>query len=515
MDCDKKNTIQQVRPTGGETHTDGETAEIGETKILELGHGDIGYDLYQEALQFDPIERKRIAKAVKLKLDSILLPLMCIAYLLGFLDKAALNYANAYGLQSDLGLYGNQYSWVAAISNFGYLIFAYPSTLILQKWPIGKFVSCMLMAWGALLLLTPTAKNLGGILAIRFFLGAAEACIAPAWMLLTGMFWTRQEQPFRMAWWLGCNGLAQLAGAGIAWGLGHSTGPVESWKLIFVTIGAISFGYGLICLALLPSTPIDFYFFNHQETVVAIWRIADNQTGVKHGKILWYQIKEALRDPKVLCIAGAALCLGIVNGAIQNFMTTLLKSFGYDDVKSVEYQMPSGAFQFIPTVAFGLLNSYIPNFLVFSISIGFLVPLAGMIGIATIPLSHQLALTACAWLQPFAGVAIILSWTLVSSNIAGHTKRMFVNGLEFVLYAAGNIIGPFLFLPSEKPRYLTAIWALAGVEGAGILFTVLLGLWMLRDNRLRDKSVGQPAEGNVVGFSDCTDIENRAFRYRL
>lgn len=96
---------------------------------------------------------------------------MCIAYLLGFLDKASLNYANAYGLQADLGLQGNEYSWVAAISNFGYLAFAYPSTLILQKWPIGKFVSCMLMVWGVLLLLTPTASNFGGILAIRFFLG--------------------------------------------------------------------------------------------------------------------------------------------------------------------------------------------------------------------------------------------------------------------------------------------------------------------------------------------------------
>ncbi|GAM41564.1 hypothetical protein TCE0_042f14773 [Talaromyces pinophilus] len=460
MDADKKNTIQPVRTAGG---ADG--AELGETKTLQLDHSDIGFGLYQEALQINPVEREQIAKTVKLKLDRILLPLMCIAYLLGFLDKASLNYANAYGLQADLGLHGNEYSWVAAISNFGYLAFAYPSTLILQKWPIGKFVSC-----------------------------AAEACIAPAWMLLTGMFWTRQEQPFRMAWWLGCNGIAQIAGAGIAWGLGNKSGPVASWKLIFVTIGAMSFGYGLICLFILPSTPSDFYFFNHQETVVAVWRIADNQTGVKHGKILRYQIKEALTDPKVFFIAGAALSLGIVNGAVQNFMTTLLKSFGYSNVKSVEYQMPAGAFQLIPTIGFGLLNSYIPNFLIVSISFGFLIPLAGMIGIATIPLRHQLALTACAWLQPVAGVAIILSWTLVSSNIAGHTKRMFVNGLEFVLYATGNIIG---------------------VESAGILFTVLMGLWMWRENRRRDRNAGQQPKGAEAGFLDHTDLENQAFRYKL
>lgn len=177
--------------------------------------------------------------------------------------------------------------------------------------------------------------------------------------------------------------------------------------------------------------------------------------------------------------------------------------------------MVSGAFQLIPTIGFGLLNSYIPNFLIVSISFGFLIPLAGMIGIATIPLRHQLALTACAWLQPVAGVAIILSWTLVSSNIAGHTKRMFVNGLEFVLYATGNIIGPFLFQTREKPRYLSAIWALVGVESAGILFTFLMGLWMWRENRSRDRNAGQQPDGAEAGFSDHTDLENKAFRYKL
>jgi hypothetical protein len=34
-----------------------------------------------------------------------------------------------------------------------------------------------------------------------------------------------------------------------------------------------------------------------------------------------------------------------------------------------------------------------------------------------------------------------------------------------VFYAAGNIIGPFLFLPDEAPRYLTAIKTLAGMFG--------------------------------------------------
>lgn len=123
---------------------------------------------------------------------------MCFVYFLSFLDKQTLNYANAYGLQADLGLKGTDYSWVASVTNIGYLVSAYPSNVALQKFPIGKFVACALMLWGVLLMCTTAVKNFAGLMTIRFLLGAAEACIGPAWMLLTSMFWTREEQPFRM-----------------------------------------------------------------------------------------------------------------------------------------------------------------------------------------------------------------------------------------------------------------------------------------------------------------------------
>lgn len=75
----------------------------------------------------------------------------------------------------------------------------------------------------------------------------------------------------------------------------------------------------------------------------------------------------------------------------------------------------------------------------------------------------------------------------MASNVAGHTKRTFANGVEFVFYAAGNIISPFFFLPEEAPRYPTAIKALCGAYGAGILFTAMLGVYMWLQNVKRAK----------------------------
>lgn len=160
---------------------------------------------------------------------------MCFIYLMSFLDKQTLNYSNAYGLQADLGLSGNQYSWVASVTNIGYLVGSYPSTFCLQRFPIGKFISIMLMSWGIILIATVGAKNFAGLMALRFLLGALEAGVGPAWMLITSMFWTREEQPFRMCIWLGTNGISLMLGAGISWALGHTDNPhLSSWQLIFL-----------------------------------------------------------------------------------------------------------------------------------------------------------------------------------------------------------------------------------------------------------------------------------------
>lgn len=218
---------------------------------------------------------------------------------------------------------------------------------------------------------------------------------------------------------------------------------------------------------------------------MAVWRVSGNKTGIKHEKVLWYQIREIALDGKIYLVALVAACLGILNGSVANFLSALLAGFGYDSLHVVLYQLPGGAMQFVVTITVGLFNSMVPGFLCVSIIAGCIPGLAGMIGIATISLDHQLSLTACAWLQSIFGLAIILTWNLVATNFAGHTKRTTANGVLFVFYAAGNIIGPFLFLPAEKPRYLTAIKALVGMYVGTILGIASLYLLMSTENRRR------------------------------
>lgn len=96
---------------------------------------------------------------------------MCMTFMLAYLDKITLNFANAYSLQRDLGMTGNDYSWVAAITNIGYLAAALPANLALQKFPISKFLGISMAVWGSILTFTALAQNFAGLMALRFLLG--------------------------------------------------------------------------------------------------------------------------------------------------------------------------------------------------------------------------------------------------------------------------------------------------------------------------------------------------------
>ncbi|KAG9809845.1 hypothetical protein KCU68_g21151, partial [Aureobasidium melanogenum] len=50
---------------------------------------------------------------VRRKIDWRIIPTLLLAYFLQFLDKVAVNYANVMGLQKDLNMQGQDFSWTA------------------------------------------------------------------------------------------------------------------------------------------------------------------------------------------------------------------------------------------------------------------------------------------------------------------------------------------------------------------------------------------------------------------
>lgn len=80
---------------------------------------DEAYLLYkkaeEDALELDPLEAKRVLR----KIDRRIVPILFLIYWLQYLDKNGLNYASAYGLQTDLKMVGDDFSWLGSIFYFG------------------------------------------------------------------------------------------------------------------------------------------------------------------------------------------------------------------------------------------------------------------------------------------------------------------------------------------------------------------------------------------------------------
>ncbi|KAF2742129.1 allantoin permease [Sporormia fimetaria CBS 119925] len=489
-------------------------AQIAAKKQMQ----DIGADLYLEVKQYSREELEAERKAVLRKIDWVIMPMICITYTIQFLDKLSLNYANAYTLTPDLGLEGGRYGWVAAIFNFGYLFWALPANYLIQRLPVSKYTGSMILLWSLLLCCHVAAKNYAGILALRFLLGMFEASISPAIMNIVSMFYTRSEQPLRMCVFLAFNGMATMVGALLGYGLGHAHSPhIKTWQLIFLVIGLLNFVWAWIFLWVMPDSPSSAKFLTHKQRIVAIDRVASNMIGVKTKQFHKAQAIEALLDFKVLCLALIGLGCGVINGGVSNFSSSLIKGFGFSGIYATLLQLPTGAIEFVVVPLCGLAAGYFKDTRCYILAFICLPPLAGLLGIRFTPLEQKWSLVGCTWLQYIVGAPVVISWNLLTTNIAGHTKRSTANGLWFLLYAAGNIAGANTFFARETPRYFSALTGLIVCYCGMVVVVLILRQWMWFENRRRNKKYGAGEDEQAVrdGFSDLTDKKAKHFRYAL
>jgi MFS family permease len=106
-----------------------------------------------------------------------------------------LSQAALFGLRTDLDLtVGLRYSLSAAIFYPGFICGAYPAILLAQRYPIERVIFGIVLLWGICLMCTAAVQNHHGLYAQRFFLGALESGVSPAWMLVVGGWYKKQEQ---------------------------------------------------------------------------------------------------------------------------------------------------------------------------------------------------------------------------------------------------------------------------------------------------------------------------------
>lgn len=88
------------------------------------------------------------------------------------------------GLQDDLGMAGNDFSWLATSFFIAYAVAEIPQAALLQKFSISKVLGVNVFFWGVILCCSSATRNFAGLLALRILLGLMEAVIGENFQFL-------------------------------------------------------------------------------------------------------------------------------------------------------------------------------------------------------------------------------------------------------------------------------------------------------------------------------------------
>ncbi|KAL3429235.1 major facilitator superfamily domain-containing protein [Aspergillus tetrazonus] len=504
--------------------------DLGETKryLERLETQDDGLGQIMEVAA-TPEEERRVVR----KLDMILIPVMGLCYMMQYMDKLALSQATLFNLREDLNLQGTDYSWTSAVFYFGYLGWSWPSSYLMVRLPIGKYITASVLAWGGALMCHAATKNFGGLMTARFFLGVGEASIAPGFALITGMLYKREEQPARQAAWFLGNCVATIIGGVIAYAIGTVEGvAVNSWQLLFLALGTITAGMVLWLVFLLPDSPKKVIFLTKKERAIVVQRTMANKTGMMDNEsFILGQAWQALRDPQTWFLVLYTFCVNLWNGGVTSvlvcadtfrlqFSSIIINSFGFSQLRSLLMQMPMGGAQVVFLVLSAAVATWFPRTRILMMIFNVTVSMVGMLLVWQLDPDHQVGRMVGLALGAVFAVNIPLSLSVISTNVAGFTKRSVTSALLFVAYCMGNIIGPQLFLTSEEPAYPTGMKAAISGLALGAFFLTCLLCYYIFENRRRDAKYGPPTqlteeEERTHALSNKTDLEIESFRYLI
>lgn len=271
-------------------------------------------------------------KALFSKVDWHLLPLLIICYMIAFIDRINIGFAQLQ-MKQTLTFSDEAYAFGAGIFFLGYFLFEVPSNLMLEKIGARRTLLRIMFCWGIVAAAMMYVQTPAQFYILRFLLGAFEAGFFPG-IILYLTYWYPSVQRGRVI-------AMFMTGTAIAYLIaGPSSGAImkymdgllshHGWQWLFLVQGLPASILGIIAFFYLKDRPEDANWLNTEEKSRLRDQL-DNDVqcvaGATHGS-LW----ALLRDPKIYTLSLIyAVFLG-ASYAMLFWAPTLIKSWGVEDV---------------------------------------------------------------------------------------------------------------------------------------------------------------------------------------
>lgn len=302
-----------------------------------------------------------------------------------------------------------------------------------------------------------------------------------------------------------------LLAYGIAKGTRLHGSSVSSWKIVFLVTGLLTSAVGCVFLFYMPDSQLNARWLNKNERRLAVERVRVNQQGIGNKHFKMYQLKEALLDPLTWAFAFYACTGNIPNGGVSNFFSQLIISFGYTPEQSLLYGTPAGAVEVVSLLVWGWLAGRYGHRILIGCG-GLIVAIPGMLLIVALPISNNHGRLAGYYLTQASPLPFVTILSLISTNVAGYTKKTTIAAIYFISYCAGNIIGlsslgldsnriqfadspktgPQTFRPKDAPRYVPAEVTIICCWGACLIDLLFIWCYYRHQNRKKMAFRAQP-----------------------
>lgn len=448
-----------------------------------------------------------------------LLPLLFLAYVIAFVDRANVSYANLT-MQKDLTGFDNAvYGFGAGVFFLGYFLLEIPGSLIVERWSARIWIFRIMVTWGFVASLTAFIGIPLGVsewfvnvynsvahvqfgrpalgvtefqfYAVRFLLGLAEAGFFPGVVVFLTHWFPSRDRGRALAIFFMATPMAQIVAPNISFALlkigsqqtvnGVVTNHpevwgLEGWQWMFIVWGLPAVIIGFLILFLLPDHP------KH-----ARWLSADERGALEQelerekalGKARGHMsLKQGLSHPKVALLSLAYFCTVTASYGIVFFMPTILDNWYKVKLNSLAWlvMLPS-IVAVVGQLVVGWSSDRTKERRMHTV-----VPIViGSLALALIPATRgSLPLTITCFMIAMAGVKAYLPafWTMPNLFLS-HAAAAASIGMINSVGNLGGQLGPTVIGRVEKATgsFVGGLYFLAGsmVVAATIVFFLGLG----------------------------------------
>ncbi|KAJ6513057.1 MFS general substrate transporter [Mycena sanguinolenta] len=464
------------------------------------------------------------------KQDMILVPLMWLAYGIQQVDKTGLATQATFGIITDTHMKGNDYAWLSTIFFIFYLLGEFPGNWIMQRFSVGKTLALSMFCWGTIVFCTAAAQNWRDLMIMRALQGFAESVPGPALLLITGMSYRTEEHSIRvLAWGTAGYGFTLIASL-INYGIGRSAqaepGGLAAWRGMSLFLGAISIIVAVLCFFFL-GTPREVFWLSPEEKKIQAARVAHNNTGSdaqKRAEWKWSQVAEAFMDPQLYFFFFVTVSNAIPSGGVNTFGNLIYVGLGFSPLDTIlEGTIPQNALGIFWFILAGYILTKFKHMRFYWIMLSIIPAFIGMLVLSLVPTTHKNLWPkwGAYFITVTSTICGALVWSMLSTNIAGRTKKSVISVVLFIAYCFGNAVGAQVFQAKWAPRYRPSTVILSVIFALEFVLMVAWRVYYVTINRrrvtkldARGVSLEERARlGSLMGETDITDLQNEYFVY--